>query len=102
MKLISYYSCKSDFLAPARPSTKAYFYCTWISCTVEDPGCLSWIPDPDFCPSRIQDPKTDTKERGEKKLLPYLFYVTTKITNMKIILILHWWRKRFGPIYKEL
>jgi hypothetical protein len=31
-----------------------------------DPGCLSWIPYPDFDPSRIQDPKTATKERGEK------------------------------------
>jgi hypothetical protein len=36
--------------------------------SVADPGCLSWIPDPDFYPSRIPDPKTATKERGEKKL----------------------------------
>jgi hypothetical protein len=40
--------------------------------SVEDPGCLSRIPDPDFYPSRIPDleswipdPKTATKERGE-------------------------------------
>jgi hypothetical protein len=26
-------------------------------------------PGPDFYPSRIPDPKTATKERGEKKLL---------------------------------
>jgi hypothetical protein len=26
-----------------------------------------FIPDPDFYPSRIPDPKTATKERGEKK-----------------------------------
>ncbi len=26
----------------------------WIS--VADPGCLSWIPDPDFYPSRVPDP----------------------------------------------
>jgi hypothetical protein len=26
------------------------------------------IPDPDFYPSRIPDPKTATKERGEKKI----------------------------------
>jgi hypothetical protein len=37
-------------------------------CSVADPGCLSRIPDPDFFPSRIQDPKTATKERGEKNL----------------------------------
>ncbi len=36
---------------------------------VADPGCLSRIPDPDFYPSRIPDPKTATKERGEKNLL---------------------------------
>ncbi len=41
-----------------------------------DPGCLSQIPDPDVCPSRISDPgsKTATKERGEKKIFwSYLF-----------------------------
>jgi hypothetical protein len=37
--------------------------------SVADPGCLSRIPDPDFYPSRIPDPKTATKERGEKKKL---------------------------------
>jgi hypothetical protein len=26
----------------------------WIS--VADPGCLSWIRDPDFYPSRVPDP----------------------------------------------
>jgi hypothetical protein len=45
---------------------------------VADQGCF--IPDPDFCPSRIPDAgsrisytKTATKERGEKNLLSYLF-----------------------------
>ncbi len=43
-----------------------------IKTSVADPGCLSRIPDPDFYPSRIPDPKTATKERGEKKnLLSY-------------------------------
>jgi hypothetical protein len=32
-----------------------------INCSVADPGCLSRIPDPDFYPSRIPDPKTATK-----------------------------------------
>jgi hypothetical protein len=39
-----------------------------------------FIPDPDFYPSRIPDtgsripdPKTVTKERGEKKMLSYFF-----------------------------
>jgi hypothetical protein len=41
--------------------------------SVADPGCLSRIPDPDFYPSRIPDPKTATKERGEKNLMSYVF-----------------------------
>jgi hypothetical protein len=28
-----------------------------------------FIPDPDFYPSRIPDPKTATKERDEKKFV---------------------------------
>jgi hypothetical protein len=32
-----------------------------------------FIPDPDFYPSRIPDPKTATKERGEKNVgIPFL------------------------------
>jgi hypothetical protein len=52
--------------------------------SVADPGCLSRIPDPDFYPSRIPDPgldpgsripdpKTVTKEKGEKKFVIILF-----------------------------
>jgi hypothetical protein len=33
--------------------------------SVADPGCLSRIPDPDFYPSRIPDPKTAMKDRVE-------------------------------------
>jgi hypothetical protein len=57
--------------------------------SVADPGCLSRIPDPDFYPSRIPDlrsripdPKTATKERGEKKLAVIPFYVATNFTKM--------------------
>jgi hypothetical protein len=51
---------------------------TWIEqkgdgSSIADPGCLSWIQDPDFYPSRIPDPKTATEERSEKKFLSYLF-----------------------------
>jgi hypothetical protein len=57
--------------------------------SVADPGCLSRIPDPDFYPSRIPDPrsripdpKTATKERGEKKLDVKPFNVATKFNNI--------------------
>ena len=55
---------------------------------VSDPGCLSRIPDPDFYPSRIPDPKTATKERGEKKFVVITFYVATNFTKLQIILVL--------------
>jgi hypothetical protein len=56
----------------------------------------SRIPDPG---SRIPDPKTTTKERG-KKNLP--FNVATNFTKLYIISVLKCWRKKFGPIFKEL
>jgi hypothetical protein len=56
--------------------------------SVADPGFLSLIPDPDFYPSRIPDPKTATKERGEKKFDVIPFYVATNFTKLYIILVL--------------
>jgi hypothetical protein len=50
-------------------------------CSVADPGCLFPIPDPDFYPSRIPDPKTATKESGEKKIVVITFYVATNFTK---------------------
>jgi hypothetical protein len=47
-----------------------------------------FIPDPDFCPSRIPDPKTATKEKGEKNFVVLHFFVATNITKLKIILFL--------------
>jgi hypothetical protein len=51
-----------------------------LKISVADQGCSSRIPDPDFYPSRISDPesqvsdpKTGTKERGEKKFVDILF-----------------------------
>jgi hypothetical protein len=45
-------------------------------------GSGMFIPDPDFYPSRIPDPKTATKERGEKKLVVIPFYVATNVTKL--------------------
>jgi hypothetical protein len=61
-----------------------------------------FIPDPDFYPSRIPDPKTATKERGEQKFVVIPFDVATNFTTLKIILVLKCSRKKFGPIFKEL
>jgi hypothetical protein len=35
---------------------------------------LLFIPDPDFCPSPITDPKIATTERGEKKIIVLPFF----------------------------
>jgi hypothetical protein len=35
---------------------------------------------------RIPDPKTTTKERGEKKIVAIPFFVATNFTKLKIIL----------------
>jgi hypothetical protein len=43
------------------------------------------IPDPG---SRLPDPKTATKERGEKKFDVIPFYVATNFTKLNIILVL--------------
>jgi hypothetical protein len=42
--------------------------------------------------SRIPDPKTATKERGEKKFAVISFFIATSFTR----------RKKFGPVFKEL
>jgi hypothetical protein len=52
-----------------------------------------FIPDPDFDPSRISDPrsrmtKTALKGRGEKKFVVILFKVATNFIKLKIILFL--------------
>jgi hypothetical protein len=59
-----------------------------LSNSVADPGCLSRIPDPDFYPSRIPDPKTATKERGEKIFDVIPFYIATNFTKLYIFFFL--------------
>jgi hypothetical protein len=40
-----------------------------------------FIPDPDFCLTRIPDPKTGTKEKSEKKFVVIPFFVATDFTK---------------------
>jgi hypothetical protein len=44
--------------------------------SVADPGFLSRIPDPDFYPSHIPDPRSNNstkRGRGKKKIFPTIF-----------------------------
>jgi hypothetical protein len=61
--------------------------------SVADPGCSSRILIFTHSGSRISvpgsqipDPKTATKERGEKKFVVKPFFVATNFTKLKIIL----------------
>jgi hypothetical protein len=60
-----------------------------------------FIPDPYFYPLRIPDPKTATKERGEKKFVFKPFFVVTNFTNLKIVLFFKCWRKNLGQFSKN-
>jgi hypothetical protein len=74
--------------------------------------CGSWmfIPDHDFCPSRIPDPdflsnpdpvsknSYGTKEKGEKR---NCFFVATNITKIKIIKFLAGEEKTLGQFIKN-
>jgi hypothetical protein len=53
-----------------------------VKFSVADPGCLSRILIFTHPGSRIPDPKTATKERGEKKLVVIPFYVATNFTKL--------------------
>jgi hypothetical protein len=73
-----------------------------LSSSVADPGCLFRIPDPDFYPFRIPDPKTAIKERGEKKFVVKSFFVATDFTKLKIILFfLYAEEKNLGQFSKN-
>jgi hypothetical protein len=50
--------------------------------SVADPGCLSWIPDRDFCPSRIPDLGSQKQQQktGVKKIVVKPFFVAKKFT----------------------
>jgi hypothetical protein len=57
-----------------------------------------FIPDPDFFPSQIQEPKTG----GEKIYLSLSFFKAINEKKLEIILFLYSYIKKFEPIDKEL
>jgi hypothetical protein len=70
---------------------------------VADPGCLSRILIFTHPASQILNPKTATKERGEKKFVVIgTFFVATKFTKLKIILFLKCCRKKFWVSFQRI
>ncbi len=49
--------------------------------SVADPGCLSWIPDPDFFPTRIPEPKQEKSEVGKETRCP-IFFIAINFTKL--------------------
>jgi hypothetical protein len=67
---------------------------------VADPGCLSLIPDPDFYPSRIPDPKTVTKE-VKKNLLSY-FFCSYKFHKIEYYVIFEMLKKKIWANFPRI
>ncbi len=67
-------------------------------------GSRMFIPDPWSWFLPIPDPGSEysKKREGWKKLVVIPFFVAINFTKLKIILSLECWRKKFGPIFKEL
>jgi hypothetical protein len=79
----------------------------FIAYSVEDPGCLSRIPDPDFYPSRIPDlgsriPKQQQNRGVKKKIFCHSFLFSHKFHKIEHYFSFKSWRKKFGSIFKEL
>jgi hypothetical protein len=80
---------------------------TQNTCCVADPGCLSRIPDPDFLPipdpgSRIPDPKTATKERGEKIGCHTLFFKSHKFHKIENYFIFYILKKKMWASFHRI
>jgi hypothetical protein len=69
--------------------------------SVADPGCLSRIPDPDFYPSRIPDPKTVTKERGENFFSLY-FFCSHKFHKIEYYVIFKMLKKKIWANFQRI
>jgi hypothetical protein len=60
-----------------------------------------FIPDPDFYPSRIPDPKTAMKDRGEKKIVPISFFLRHKFHKIELFYFINVEEKNLGQFSKN-
>jgi hypothetical protein len=63
-------------------------------------GSGMFIPDPDFYPSRIPDPKTATKERDEK--ICYTFFCSHKFHKIEYFFIFEMLKKKIWAKYQRI
>ncbi len=64
-------------------------------------GYGMFIPDPDFYPSRIPDPKTAMKDRGEKKLVFISFFGAINFTKVNYFIFEMLKKKNLGQFSKN-
>ncbi len=69
---------------PDPPAGQAGSTPTIFSISIEDPGCLSQIPDPDFFPSRIPD-LTTIERSGNFCFVALPFFVVINFSKLEII-----------------
>jgi hypothetical protein len=63
---------------------------------------VSRIPDPDFYPSRIPDPKTATKERGDKKMYCHTFSCSHKFHKTENYFSFEVLKKKIWPNFQRI
>jgi hypothetical protein len=95
--LEQYIAHQSNFCTILATGTRPYILSplTIILCSVEDPGCLSRLPDPEFWPSRTQKQQ---QKRGVNKICYPTFFCSHKFHKIVNYLFLDWRRKKFGPV----
>jgi hypothetical protein len=67
--------------------------------SITDPGCLTRILI--FYPSRIPDPKTSTKERGEKKFF-VIHFCSHKFHKLENYSIFEMLKKKIWPSFQRI
>ncbi len=61
-----------------------------------------FIPDSDFYPSRIPDPKTGTKERGERKICCHTFFCSHKFHKIVNYFIFEMLKKKIWANFQRI
>ncbi len=61
-----------------------------------------FIPDPDFFPSRIPDPKTATKERGDNKFVVIPFFCSHKFHKIEHYFIFEMLMIKIGANFQRI
>jgi hypothetical protein len=65
-------------------------------------GSGMFIPDPDFYPSRIPDPKSVTKERGEKKFFYHTFFCSHKFHKIEYYVFFEMLKKKILANFQRI